>query len=57
MTFLDILLAFLLPPLVVAIRTGSLGKTLISVLLLLLGWIPAVIYALWVVSHARRRTS
>jgi uncharacterized membrane protein YqaE (UPF0057 family) len=54
MTLLDIVLAFLLPPLVVALRTGSVKKTLLSVLLMLLGHIPAIIYALYVISHTER---
>jgi uncharacterized membrane protein YqaE (UPF0057 family) len=48
---LDIILAFLLPPLVVALRTGSVKKTLLSILLMLLGHIPAVVYALYMISR------
>lgn len=51
MRLLDIVLAFLLPPLVVALRTGSVKKTLLSVVLMVLGHIPAVIYALYVISR------
>ena len=51
MRLLDIVLAFLLPPLVVALRTGSIKKTLLAILLMLLGHIPAVIYALYVISR------
>ena len=51
---LDIVLAFLLPPLVVGLRTGSLKKTLLAVLLMLLGHIPSVIYALYTISRTDR---
>ncbi len=54
MRLLDIILAFLLPPLVVALRTASVKKTLLAVLLMLLGHIPAIIYALYVISRTDR---
>jgi uncharacterized membrane protein YqaE (UPF0057 family) len=54
MTLVDILLAFLLPPLVVGLRTGSVKKVLLAIVLMLLGHIPAIIYALYVISHTDR---
>jgi uncharacterized membrane protein YqaE (UPF0057 family) len=45
------ILAFLLPPLAVALRTGLSRKILIALLLQLLGHIPDVIYALYVISR------
>lgn len=54
MPLLDIILAFLLPPLVVALRTGSVKKTLLAVVLMLLFHIPAIIYALYVISRTDR---
>ena len=54
MRLLDIVLAFLLPPLIVALRTGSAKKTIIALVLMLLGHIPAIIYALYVISKNPR---
>ena len=51
MKLVEIILAFLLPPLAVALRTGLTGKVLIALVLQLLGHIPGVIYALYVISH------
>jgi uncharacterized membrane protein YqaE (UPF0057 family) len=47
----EILLAFLLPPAAVALKTGLSRKLLIALLLQLLGHIPGVIYALYVISR------
>jgi uncharacterized membrane protein YqaE (UPF0057 family) len=47
----EIVLALLLPPVAVAVKTGLSRKLLIALLLELLGHIPAVIYALYVVSR------
>ena len=51
MKLAEIILAFLLPPLAVALRTGLSRKVLIALLLQLLGHIPGVIYALYVISR------
>jgi uncharacterized membrane protein YqaE (UPF0057 family) len=48
---IEIILAFLLPPLAVALRTGLSGKVFLALLLQLLGHIPGVIYALYIISH------
>jgi uncharacterized membrane protein YqaE (UPF0057 family) len=47
-SLLKIILAFLLPPLAVALEYGIGGKFWINVLLTLLGYIPGVIHALLV---------
>ena len=45
-----IILAVLFPPVAVAIRYGISGTFFLNLLLSLLGWLPGVIYALWVLS-------
>jgi uncharacterized membrane protein YqaE (UPF0057 family) len=46
-----IIVSLLLPPLAVGLKNG-IGKDLaINVLLCLLGWIPGIIHALWVVTR------
>ncbi|XP_047044801.1 low temperature-induced protein lt101.2-like [Lolium rigidum] len=47
-TFLEILLAILLPPLGVFLRFGIGVEFWISLLLTLLGYIPGIIYAVFV---------
>jgi uncharacterized membrane protein YqaE (UPF0057 family) len=47
----EIILAFLLPPVAVALKTGLNRKVLIALLLQLLGHIPGVIYALYIISR------
>ena len=48
MSVLQIILAVLLPPLSVLLRAGLGLQFLLNVLLTLIGWIPGVIHALWV---------
>jgi uncharacterized membrane protein YqaE (UPF0057 family) len=50
MTALQVLLSILLPPLGVFLTVGLSTTFLINVLLTLLGWLPGVIHALWVIS-------
>ncbi|WP_445186323.1 YqaE/Pmp3 family membrane protein [Pseudonocardia sp. Cha107L01] len=47
----EIIIAFLLPPLAVGLKKGLNRQVLIALLLWLLGHIPGVIYALWVISQ------
>ena len=47
MKIINIIVAILLPPLGVFM---TMGISLINILLTLLGWIPGVIHALWVIS-------
>ncbi|XP_060167433.1 hydrophobic protein RCI2A-like [Lycium barbarum] len=49
-TFIDILLAILLPPLGVFLRFNCAVEFWICVLLTLFGWIPGIIYAIWVLT-------
>ena len=53
MTILEIILAILFPPLGVALRYAFGKEFLISVLLTLLGWVPGVIYAFYVLSKGK----
>lgn len=50
MSLLDIILAVLLPPLAVALNKGIGGAFLLSILLTIIGWIPGVIHAFYVLS-------
>jgi uncharacterized membrane protein YqaE (UPF0057 family) len=48
---LEIVIAFLLPPVAVWMKKGFNSQVLIALVLWLLGHIPGVIYALWVISQ------
>jgi uncharacterized membrane protein YqaE (UPF0057 family) len=48
---IEIILAVILPPVAVLLRVGLGGQFLLSILLTLLGHLPGVIYALWVVTR------
>ena len=50
MGILNIIAAIVLPPLGVFMAMGVSQALLINVLLTLLGWIPGVIHALWIIS-------
>jgi uncharacterized membrane protein YqaE (UPF0057 family) len=50
MTVLEVLIAFFLPPVSVAMRKGLSSKVLIALLLQLCGHIPGVIYGIYVVT-------
>lgn len=49
--FLLIVLSILLPPLGVFFEVGLSGKFWLNVLLTLLGYIPGIIHAVWVISR------
>ena len=51
MTFLEVLLAVFLPPVAVLLRAGVGLQLLLSIILTIIGWIPGVIHALWVLSN------
>lgn len=53
MKLLEILFAIFLPPISVLLRTGLSGQFLLNILLTLIGWIPGMIHALWIVSKPR----
>lgn len=61
MTVIEIIIALFLPPLAVYMETRRLnGQFWLSVILWLLGHIPGVIYALYLITtdeRARRRTA
>ncbi|KNA17495.1 hypothetical protein SOVF_079420 isoform B [Spinacia oleracea] len=48
-TFIDIILAILLPPLGVFFKYGCAVEFWICLVLTLLGYLPGIIYALWVI--------
>lgn len=50
MDILKIVAAIVLPPLGVFLTMGVGQALIINILLTLLGWIPGVIHALWVIS-------
>ena len=49
MKLLRVVLAIALPPLAVFLTTGISPALLINVLLTVLGWVPGMVHALWVV--------
>ena len=49
---LMVLLAVLLPPLAVGLRKGAGNEFFTCVVLTLLGFVPGVVYALWVLRSA-----
>ncbi|RMG61577.1 MAG: YqaE/Pmp3 family membrane protein [Bacteroidetes bacterium] len=51
MGILEIILAIILPPLAVLLRYGLSGKFLINLLLTILGYIPGLIHALYIMSQ------
>jgi uncharacterized membrane protein YqaE (UPF0057 family) len=48
-TILLVILAIIFPPLGVALKTGLSGTLLLNVILTILGYIPGIIHALFVV--------
>ncbi|KAL2941782.1 Hydrophobic protein LTI6A [Bienertia sinuspersici] len=48
-TFVDVILAILLPPLGVFFKYGCQIEFWICLLLTILGYLPGIIYALWVI--------
>ncbi|KAL3747360.1 hypothetical protein ACJRO7_016183 [Eucalyptus globulus] len=50
MNCVDILLAIILPPLGVFLKFGCQVEFWICVLLTILGWIPGIIYAIYVIT-------
>jgi len=49
------LLAIVLPPLAVFLNSGISSALLINVLLTLLGWVPGIIHAVWVLQKTEER--
>jgi uncharacterized membrane protein YqaE (UPF0057 family) len=54
MTFIEVLLAVFLPPVAVLLRAGLGLQFLLSIILTIIGWIPGVIHAIWVLSSRSR---
>jgi len=52
MTFLEIIVALILPWLAVLLRRGPCKEVLWAFLLQLLGHVPGVVYALWVIAKS-----
>lgn len=50
MGIINVIAAILLPPLGVFLTMGVGQALLINILLTLLGWIPGIIHALWIIS-------
>lgn len=48
MSFLQLILAILFPPLSVFLQRGVGAQLVISIVLTVIGWIPGVIHALWI---------
>jgi uncharacterized membrane protein YqaE (UPF0057 family) len=48
-TLLLVIIAVLLPPLAVGLKTGIGFQFVLNVILTLLAWLPGVVHALWVV--------
>jgi uncharacterized membrane protein YqaE (UPF0057 family) len=51
--FLKILIAILLPPLGVFLQVGIGGHFWLNILLTILGYIPGIIHAVWVIAKNR----
>jgi uncharacterized membrane protein YqaE (UPF0057 family) len=56
MGILEIILAILLPPVAVILRFGLSGKFWLNLLLTLLGYIPGLIHAFWVLAKDNKAT-
>jgi uncharacterized membrane protein YqaE (UPF0057 family) len=57
MKILQIIAAIVLPPLGVFLTRGVSSALLINILLTLLGWIPGIIHALWIISKESEEVS
>ena len=49
--FLRILIAILLPPLGVFLEVGFKGQFWLNILLTLLGYIPGIVHAVWIIAR------
>lgn len=57
MDFLRILIAILLPPLGVFLQVGLRGQFWLNILLTILGYIPGIVHAVWVIARYPQRGS
>jgi len=56
MSLLKILLVIFLPPVAVLLERGLGVQFLLNVVLTVIGWVPGVVHAAWVVSAGSPRT-
>lgn len=47
---IKIIIAIILPPLGVFLETGCSGALLINILLTILGYLPGIIHAVWIIA-------
>ena len=57
MKIINIIAAIFIPPLGVFLTVGISSALVINILLTLLGWIPGVIHALWIISKQSEKAS
>ena len=50
MNIVNLILAILLPPLGAFLQVGATKHLVINIILCLLGWLPGVIHAVWLVA-------
>ncbi|MES9868192.1 MAG: YqaE/Pmp3 family membrane protein [Sedimenticola sp.] len=50
MNILNLILAILLPPLGAFLQVGASKHLIINLLLCLLGWVPGILHAVWLVA-------
>ncbi len=55
MNFLRILFAVILPPLGVFLTVGIRGAFWLNILLTLLGYLPGIIHAIWIIAKQDRK--
>ncbi len=55
MKIVRFILAIVLPPLAVFLNSGISSAFLINILLTLLGWVPGIIHAIWVLQKTEER--
>jgi uncharacterized membrane protein YqaE (UPF0057 family) len=51
MDFIRILLSILLPPVGVFLQVGLTGHFFLNILLTILGYIPGVVHAVWIIAR------
>jgi len=57
MSLINIVASILLPPLGVFLNMGVSQALVINIILTLLGWLPGVIHALWIVSKKAEQSN
>ena len=57
MKIIQVAASILVPPLGVFLVTGISSALIINILLTLLGWIPGVIHALWILSKQSEKAN